>query len=157
MPLPYFNFFFFFTVLPIERSVKQESSVMCYTTANTEDAIPSSCILCPTTGTDKLSKLIWNVTKQTKNNNKRLITVNVTTFSIIIIIQFSPVLWLIDRLGCHNRRDDSAEILFSLFCKRPLLAVLTRAGMSTLWCCPSSIYSADHGTAHPPTCPEGWF
>ena len=29
--------------------------------------------------------------------------------------------------------------------------------MSTLWCCPSSIASADQGVAHPPRCPEGWF
>ena len=29
--------------------------------------------------------------------------------------------------------------------------------MSTLWCCPFSISSADHGTAHPPKCREGRF
>ena len=31
------------------------------------------------------------------------------------------------------------------------------AEMSTLWCCPSNISSADHGIAHPARCPEGWF
>ena len=30
-------------------------------------------------------------------------------------------------------------------------------GMSTLCRCSSSISSADHGVAHPPRCPEGWF
>ena len=40
----------------------------------------------------------------------------------------------------------------SLFCVRPLLAVLARRGISTLWRCPSSISSADHGIAHP----SGW-
>ena len=45
----------------------------------------------------------------------------------------------------------------SLFCRRPLWAVLAWAGMSTLWCCPSSISSADYGVAHLPRCPEGWF
>ena len=34
---------------------------------------------------------------------------------------------------------------------------LAWAGISTLWCCPSSISSADHSVAHPPRCPEGWF
>ena len=29
--------------------------------------------------------------------------------------------------------------------------------MSILRSCPSSIPSADHGVAHPPRCPEGWF
>ena len=45
----------------------------------------------------------------------------------------------------------------SLFCRRPLWAVLAWAGMSTLWCCPSSIFSAYHGVAHLPRCPKGWF
>ena len=29
--------------------------------------------------------------------------------------------------------------------------------MSTLWCCPSGISSADHGVAHLVRCPEGWL
>ena len=45
----------------------------------------------------------------------------------------------------------------SLFCRRPLWAVPAWAGISILWCCPSSISSADNGVAHSPTCPEGWF
>ena len=45
----------------------------------------------------------------------------------------------------------------SLFCRRPLWAVLAWAGMSTIWCCLSSISSADHSITHPPRCPEGWF
>ena len=28
--------------------------------------------------------------------------------------------------------------------------------MSSLWFCPSNIFSADHSVAHPPRCPEGW-
>ena len=43
----------------------------------------------------------------------------------------------------------------NLFYKRPLGQDLAWAGMSILWCCPSSIFSADHGVAHPPACPEG--
>ena len=39
----------------------------------------------------------------------------------------------------------------------PLWEGLARAGMSTLWCCPSNTSSADHGFAHPPRCPKGWF
>ena len=46
---------------------------------------------------------------------------------------------------------------FSRFCRNSLWAVLAWAGMATLWCCPSSISSADHGVAHPARCPEGWF
>ena len=45
----------------------------------------------------------------------------------------------------------------SLFYRRPLWAVLAWARMSTLWCCPSSISSADHGVARLSTSPEGWF
>ena len=29
--------------------------------------------------------------------------------------------------------------------------------MSTLWCCPSSIFSANHSVVHPPWYPEEWF
>ena len=29
--------------------------------------------------------------------------------------------------------------------------------MSILWCCPSNIYSAEHGVAYPLSCLEGWF
>ena len=29
--------------------------------------------------------------------------------------------------------------------------------MSTLWCCPGSVSSVDHGVAHPPECLEEWF
>ena len=34
----------------------------------------------------------------------------------------------------------------SVFCRRPLWALLAWAWMSTLWCCPSSISSADHSS-----------
>ena len=53
-----------------------------------------------------------------------------------------------DRLGRRGRRggrgirDDSAEIVFQSFMqRRSLWAVLARAGMSTLRCCPSIISS----------------
>ena len=53
-------------------------------------------------------------------------------------VQFSP---LTDRVisgtwGTIQQRSSS-----SLFCRRPLWAVLARADMSTLWCCPSSMSS----------------
>ena len=32
-----------------------------------------------------------------------------------------------------------------------------RGRMSAVWYCPSSISCADHGIAHPPRRPEGWF
>ena len=53
--------------------------------------------------------------------------------------------------------DNSAQILFSLFCRKPLWTVLAWAGMSIRWPCPSSIFSASHSTAHHWTGPEGWF
>ena len=79
--------------------------------------------------------------------------------------QFSSVPWPTESLGgfsslvswCFepsHMRDDSAES-FSLFC-RPSWAVLAWAGTSTLWRCPYSFTSADHGVARPPRCPEGW-
>ena len=54
--------------------------------------------------------------------------------------------------GTIQQRSSSSH-----FCRRPLCAVLAWAAMSTLWCCPSSISSANHGVAHPPRCPKGWF
>ena len=50
--------------------------------------------------------------------------------------------------GVGGMTDDSAEILFHSFQRRLLLAVFAWAGMSTLWCCPSSISSADHIVTH---------
>ena len=70
------------------------------------------------------------------------------------MVQFSPLPdWSIGGTwGTIQQRSSS-----SLFCRRPSWAVLARAGMSTLWCCPSSISSADYSVAHPPRRPEGWF
>ena len=45
----------------------------------------------------------------------------------------------------------------SLFFGRPLWAFLAWVRMFTLWRCPSSICSADHGIAYPLRCPVGWF
>ena len=69
-------------------------------------------------------------------------------------VQFSPLTyWVVGGTwGTIQHRPFS-----SLFRRRPLWAVLAWAGMSTLWCCPSSISFADHGVAHLPRCPEGWF
>ena len=66
--------------------------------------------------------------------------------------QFSPSTdWVVTR-GTIQQRSSA-----SLFCRRPTWLVLASAGMSTLWYCPSSIFSADHGVAHAVICPEGWF
>ena len=68
-------------------------------------------------------------------------------------VQFSPLTdWVIrETRGTIQPRSSS-----SLFCRWPLWAVLARAGMPTLWCCPSSIASANHGATYPPRCPQGW-
>ena len=71
-----------------------------------------------------------------------------------ISLQFSSISPLTDWVvggggwGGENMRDDSAEILFSSFLqeRRPLWADLAWAGMSPLWCYPSSISSADHAS-----------
>ena len=69
-------------------------------------------------------------------------------------VQFSPST---DRVVGGTCWTIQQRFCSSLFCKRPLWAVLTWAGMSTLWCCPSSIFSADDCVALPPRCPEAWF
>ena len=72
-------------------------------------------------------------------------------------VQFRPLPYLVDG---RTWQDDSTEILFQVFspsCRRPSWAILARAGMSILWCCPSIISPADHDVAHPPRCTEGWF
>ena len=57
-------------------------------------------------------------------------------------------------------RNDSAEILFQSFLQE---AVVSSSGVGKdvhsliLLGDASSISSADHGVAHPPGCPEGWF
>ena len=67
---------------------------------------------------------------------------------LMCVVQFSPLTdnvvgWI---WGAIQQRSSS-----SLFCRRPLWAVQVWAGMSTLWCRPSSIFSADHGVSHPPS------
>ena len=54
----------------------------------------------------------------------------------VVLYQFSSDPWPIGSSGETIEQRSS----FSLF------------GMSTLWCCPSSISSADHGIAHPSRC-----
>ena len=64
----------------------------------------------------------------------------------------------LNQFGCQgDMRGDSAEFLFQSFCKRSSWAILARAGMFTLWCCPSSISSANYGIAHPPRYLGEWF
>ena len=72
----------------------------------------------------------------------------------LYIVEFSPLTdWAVGGTrGTIHKRSFS-----SLLCRRPLCAILAWAGMSTLWCCQSCITSADHGVAHSPRCPEGWF
>ena len=64
-------------------------------------------------------------------------------------VQFSPLTnWVVrGKWGTLQQRSFS-----SLFCWRPLSAVLAWAGMSTLWCFPSCISSASYGIADPPRC-----
>ena len=72
-------------------------------------------------------------------------------------VQFSSVQSLdrMGRLGAWGTIQQRSSS--SLFCRGPFWAVLAWAGMSTLWCCPTSISSADQGVAHSPRSPEGWF
>ena len=79
---------------------------------------------------------------------------DLTTWIFFSSVQFSPLIeWVIrDWWGTIQQRSSS-----SLFCRRPLWAVLAKEGMFILWCCLSSISFADHGITHPPRCPEGWF
>ena len=72
------------------------------------------------------------------------------------LLQISSVSWLIGHWGWTWWMIQQISSS-SPFCRRPLWAVLAWAGMSTLWNCPSSISSADHGVVHTPRCPEEWF
>ena len=72
---------------------------------------------------------------------------------ILSSFQFSPLIdWVVE-----DTRETIQQRSSSPFCRRPLWAVLAWAGMCTLWCSLLCILSADHGVAHPPRCPEGWF
>ena len=71
-------------------------------------------------------------------------------------VKFSSVPWPTGSSGGHER-SFSRDPLLVFFAEGPLWAVVAWAGMSTLWWCPSSISSADHGAAHSSQCPEGWF
>ena len=69
-------------------------------------------------------------------------------------VQFRPYTnWVVGGTGGTIHQKSSS----SLFCTRPSWAVPASAGMSTLWCCPSSISPANHGIANPPRWPLGWF
>ena len=67
-------------------------------------------------------------------------------------VQFSPLTDWVVRGTWEMIQQGSSS---SLFCRRPLWAVVAGAGVSTLWCCPSSISSVDHNVAHSPRCHEG--
>ena len=60
-------------------------------------------------------------------------------------VQFSPLINLV--AGGHEGRF-SGDPGTVFFCRRSSWADLACAGMSTLWCCPSSISSADYGVAY---------
>ena len=64
-----------------------------------------------------------------------------------VSVQFSSVLWPIWSSGGHEGRF-SRDPLPVFFCRRPLWAVLAWAGVSTLWHCPSRIFSANDGVVH---------
>ena len=90
----------------------------------------------------------------TTNNKLSLDIQNLAMYSV----QFSPLInWVTWREGWGTWGTIQQISSSSLFCRRPLWAVLAWAGMSTLWCCPHSISTPDHGIAHPPRYPEGWF
>ena len=59
--------------------------------------------------------------------------------------------------GGGGLRDDSVDILFQCFLQETLESSSGMGRVSTLWCCPSCISSADQGVVHPPRCPGGWF
>ena len=54
-------------------------------------------------------------------------------------------------------RDDSAKIVKGFVQETLVSSSGMDTGISTLLRCPSSISSADHGVAHPASCPERWF
>ena len=71
-------------------------------------------------------------------------------------VQFSPLTdWAVG--GTQQTIQHRFSSIFFFFCRKPFWAVPAWAGMSSIWCCPSSISSADQGITHPPRCPEGWF
>ena len=70
------------------------------------------------------------------------------------IVKFSPLIhWVLMGTWWMNRRKSSS----SLFCRRLLWAVLAWVGTSSLWHCPSSNTSVDHGVTRPPRCTEGYL
>ena len=81
----------------------------------------------------------------------------------VIPVRFSSVQFSLDPWSFRSSRGHKGQFsrdplpFFFLICRRPLLAVLAWAEMSTLWFCSSSISSANHGVTHPPGYPKGWF
>ena len=67
--------------------------------------------------------------------------------------------------GGHEGRfsRDPLSVFFFFFLRKTTMSssdmgsVVHSFMLSTLWCCPSSISSADRGVTHPPRCHEGWF
>ena len=67
-------------------------------------------------------------------------------------VRFSHVTVKVFRQRTIQQRSSSRP-----FCGRLSQAVPAWRGTSFLWSCPSIIFSAAHGIAHPPRWPEGWF
>ena len=77
------------------------------------------------------------------------------TVSCLYINPFSSGQCL-DRLGCRGDPvDGSTEFCFPFFLQ---VALVSTSGIGRdVHSLILSISSADHGIAHPPRCPEGWF
>ena len=74
-------------------------------------------------------------------------------------MSFISVLWIIlsSGGGGGGMTDDSAQILFQSCLQDTPVSILAWTRMSSLWCCPSNIFSVDYGVANPPRWPEEWF
>ena len=103
---------------------------------------------------------IWNIAHQL------MITINIWGFLWSDcsqkdlrrdIVQLSSV----QSRDWFGRREDIADGSVDILCQSFLREdAVSSSGMGrneTLWCYLPSIASADHGVAHPPRCPEGWF
>ena len=80
----------------------------------------------------------------------RLSYLHYTYLTLFSSVQFSTLTeWVVGGTWRTIQQRPST----SLFCGRPLWAVVAWAGMSSLWRCASSNFSADHGVTHS----EGWI
>ena len=140
-----------------KNTVQEQKIAYCDTVSSVSSRKPSTRTMGMCCVTRPLPENQLPHQQQQQQQQQQLYLCNISLVMIQNQFSFSSVPWpfrsSVGRTwGTIQQRSSS-----SLFCRRPLWAVLAWAQIASLRCCPSSISCDNHGVSHPPRCPVGWF